>query len=263
MNKHAILTRMLGTAALAAMFATGSAYAQSAPNAAGQTPANQAGKMSPSGQNETSSVKPSTSGASSSDSAGASSGSQASGKVSSSDKKLMEELAQANMAEIQAGQMALEKSKDDKVRSFAQKMVDDHTKAGDQLKQLAEAKGVTLPTKTDTKHQAEIKKLSALSGDKFDQKYMSQGGVTDHRKTHALLGRIEKQAKDSDLKTLAANLMPTINDHWQMAKDIHGSKSTSTGASGTKGKSSSGAGASSGGGQSGSSSSGTGTSTGK
>jgi putative membrane protein len=201
-------------------------------NAAGQTPANEAGKMSPTGQNETSSVKPSTSGAS--DTAGSS----ASGSVSKSDQKMMKDLAQANMAEIEAAKLAQQKSSSEDVKTFAQKMIDDHTKASDQLQQLAQAKNVTLPTDLDSKHKAEIKKLSALSGDKFDKKYMAQGGVSDHRKAHAMLSHIEKSAKDADLKSLASNMMPTINDHWQMAKQMRSGKaSTATGSSGTKGSS--------------------------
>ena len=206
-------------------------------NAAGQTPANEAGKMSPTGQNETSSVKPSTSGASGAAGSSAS-GAAASGSVSKSDQKMMKDLAQANMAEIEAAKLAQQKSSSEDVKTFAQKMIDDHTKASDQLQQLAQAKGVTLPTDLDSKHKAEIKKLSALSGDKFDKKYMAQGGVSDHRKAHAMLSHIEKSAKDADLKSLASNMMPTINDHWQMAKQMRSGKaSTATGSSGTKGSS--------------------------
>jgi putative membrane protein len=215
-------------------------------NAAGKTPANEAGKMSPTGENSTSSVKPPTSGASGTAGSSAS-GAAASGSVSKSDQKMMKDLAEANMAEIEAAKLAQQKSSSEEVKNFAQKMIDDHTKASDQLQQLAQAKSVTLPTDLDSKHKAEIKKLSALSGDKFDKRYMSQGGVSDHRKAHALLGRIEKNAKDSDLKTLASNLMPTINDHWQMAKQIRSGKaSTATGSSGTKGSSQSSGAASSG-----------------
>jgi putative membrane protein len=206
-------------------------------NAAGQTPANEAGKMSPTGQNDTSSVKPSTSGAS--DTTGSSaSGAAASGTVSKADQKMMKDLAQANMAEIEAAKLAQEKSSNEDVKTFAQKMIDDHTKASEQLQQLAQAKSVTLPTELDSKHKAEVKKLGALSGDKFDKKYMAQGGVSDHRKAHAMLSHIEKSAKDSDLKTLASNMMPTINEHWQMAKQMKSGKaSTATGSSGTKGSS--------------------------
>jgi putative membrane protein len=206
-------------------------------DASGQTPADKAGKMSPTGQSETTSGKPMTSGAS--DTTGSSaSGAAASGSVSKSDQKMMQDLAQANMSEIEAAKLAQQKSSSEDVKSFAQKMIDDHTKAGEQLQQLAQSKGVTLPTEPDSKHQAELKKLGALSGDKFDKMYTAQGGVTDHRKTHALLSHIQKSAKDNDLKTLASNLAPTVDEHWQMAKNMKSGKASSaTGASGTSSKS--------------------------
>ena len=150
---------------------------------------------------------------------------------------MMKDLAQANMAEIEAAKLAQQKSSNDQVKTFAQKMIDDHTKANDQLQQLAQSKNVTLPTALDSRHRAELKNLSALSGTSFDKKYMSQGGVTDHGKTHALLTRIQKNAKDADLKTLASNMLPTVDEHWQTAKQMSGKASSATGTSGTTGTS--------------------------
>ena len=242
------LTQVIGVAMLAIMFGAGSVYAQeSAKDATGQTQANKQGRMSPTGQNETSSTKAMSSGASdsSSSSAGGAAGSAA--KLSKSDEAMVKQLAASNMAEIEAAKIALNKTKDEQVRNFAQKMVDDHTDAQKQLKDLAQAKDLTLPDNLDAKHKAEIKKLSALSGDKFDKTYMSKGGVADHRQTHALLAKIEKQTKDNDLKQLASGLMPKIDEHWQMAKQAKSeSAGTSTGSSGTKGSSASSSGKKSG-----------------
>lgn len=253
-RKH--LTQVCGIAMLAIMFGAGSVYAQpsskeSAKDATGHTQANKEGRMSPTGENETSSTKPMTSGASGASDSSATSGksdssaSTAGGSASSADKlgkadlAMMNQLAIANMAEVEAAKIALNKTKDEQVRTFAQKMVDDHTAAQSQLKDLAQAKGAKLPDDMDAKHKSEIKKLSALSGDKFDKTYISQGGVADHRQTHDLLTRIEKQAKDSDLKQLASNLMPKINEHWDMAKQAKSGSAATTGSSGTKGSSAS------------------------
>jgi putative membrane protein len=58
--------------------------------------------------------------------------------------------ANGNMFEIQSSQAALEKTQNDQVRQFAQKMVQDHTGAGDRLKQAAQ--GQTVPTELDQQH---------------------------------------------------------------------------------------------------------------
>lgn len=283
MEKRHHLNRLLSVAALALLFGGTSVYAQSTtPDASGMTKENKAGKMSPTGQNETSSAKPPASGSSDtgSKSSAGSSGSSDTGSKSSasssgssdtsssastsaggktlskSDQNLMREIAQSNLAEIEAAKVAQSKSSSQQVKDFAQKMIDDHTQAQKDLEQLAQSKGVTLPTEPDKKHQAEIKKLGALEGSKFDKQYMAKGGVSDHRSADNFLKRAERRAKDSDLKALVAKIKPTVDQHLAMAKDIASGKGTASGSSaGSTGKSASGS--------SSSDTSGSGSSTGK
>lgn len=193
------------------------------------------GTSGASGSSADSSAQPS-SGASTAGSSA--SGAAASGKaLSKSDQGIMRELAQSNLAEIEAGKLALSQSKNDEVKSFAQKMVDDHTQAQQELEQLAQAKGVTLPTEPDSKHKTAMKKLGALEGDKFDKQYMAQGGMKDHRDTHKLLNRAEKRASDSELKALVTKMQPIVADHMKMAQDMKGGKGSATGSSGSSGAS--------------------------
>lgn len=155
------------------------------------------------------------------------------GTVSEKDQKMMRDMAHANLAEIEAGKLALSKSQNDEVKKFAQKMVDDHTKSQQELQQVAQSKGVTLPTEPDAKHQKMAKKLGTLSGDEFDRVYMQQGGVDDHKKTHRLVKNAQSDAKDADLKSLAGKTEPVVQEHLTMAQQLHAAtrdmkKSTST-----------------------------------
>lgn len=175
--------------------------------------------------------------------------------LSKADQNSMKEMAQANLAEIEAGKLALERSQNDSVKTFAQKMVDDHTKAQDELQQLAQAKGVELPTEPDLKHRTRAKAMSALKGDTFDKQYLSRGGVKDHRDAHNLVQKVQQSAKDPDLKALAAKMAPTIDQHLAEARELSSVKSTSSGSSAGMGSSSSGS-SSSGSSSSGKSSSG-------
>lgn len=149
----------------------------------------------------------------------AESGKSSSGKLSAADERLMAQLAQANITEINASKLAEQKSSNDQVKSFAKKMVDDHTKALDDLKQIAMNKGVTLPTEPDKHQQAMENKLSALSGEKFDSQYVEQSGSRAHKDTHRLLQRVSSRASDADLKAYASKIMPTVESHQQLAKD--------------------------------------------
>jgi putative membrane protein len=219
------LNRMLGVAALAMMFGSASVYAQST----GTTSSGTTDGSAPSGA---------MSGSSGTSSQGASKGGNSS--VAKADQKMMRDLAEANLAEIETGKMALEKSQNDQVKAFAQKMIDDHTQSQKELEQLAQQKGVTLPTETDMKHKAAAKALSALEGDKFDKMYMNQVGVRDHKNTHQLLSKAQKNAKDLDLKAMAAKTAPIVHNHLTMAQDQTGKKSSSSGSSSAKGSSASG-----------------------
>lgn len=161
-----------------------------------------------------------TSGAASSSGMSSSESSKSySGKVSKDDERLMMQLAQANIAEINAGKLAEQKTSNEEVKSFAKKMVEDHTKALDDLKQIAMNKGVTLPTEPDRKQQAMENKLSALSGEKFDKQYVDQSGSRALRDTHRLLQRVSRRASDADLKAYASKIMPTVESHQQLAKE--------------------------------------------
>lgn len=145
----------------------------------------------------------------------------ASSTMSKSDQKMLHAIAQANMAEIEAGKLAQNKTQDERVKSFSQQMVDDHTKALQEVQQLAQSKGVTLPTEPDSKHLKMAEKLNKLSGSDFDKRYLKQGGLSDHKETHRLLQRVQKRADDPELKSLAAKSLPTIEQHLSMAKDMH------------------------------------------
>jgi len=225
MQQRKNFNRMAGIAALAILFGASSVHAQST------------GASGSAGQGTGSSAQ---SGAKSGTPSGAASKEKNAGdqSLSKADQNLMRELAQANLAEIETGKIALSQSKNDQVRNFAQKMIDDHTQAQKDLEKLAQAKGVTLPTEPDRKHQAMAKKLSALEGDKFDKQYISQGGLTDHRNTHRLLERAQKRAADPELKALAEKMEPIVSQHLTMAQEVSNAKSSTSGSMGPAGTSS-------------------------
>lgn len=197
-------------------------------------------KESSSGASSGTSTKESTgtsAGASSTESSGASAA-----KISDRDEKMMKQLAESHLGEISLGKLAQEKAQSEEVKSFAKKMVDDHTKALDSLKQMADSKGVTLPSEPGKKQAAMQKKLEGQSGQKFDRQYMQQAGERAHKDTHKLLQRAASRAEDTDLKNHASTALGTVESHMQMAKETtQNLKATSQGKSSSE-KSSSGSG---------------------
>jgi putative membrane protein len=138
----------------------------------------------------------------------------------SSDTKFASEAAVGGLEEVQLGQIAAQKGASDEVRQFGQKMVDDHSKANQDLMQVASGKGLSLPTALDAKHQAEVQKLSALSGDAFDKAYVDLM-LKDHKKD---VGEFQKESTggaDADIKSFASRTLPTLQEHLQMIQRIH------------------------------------------
>lgn len=136
------------------------------------------------------------------------------------DHKFALEAAMGGMMEVELGKLAAEKGASDEVRQFGQRMVDDHSKANSELMQLASGKGMTLPAAPDAKHQAEMGKLSALSGEKFDKEYVKMM-LKDHKKDVAAFEKEANGGMDAELKSFAASTLPTLREHLQMIQRIN------------------------------------------
>jgi putative membrane protein len=99
-------------------------------------------------------------------------------------------------------------------------MIDDHTKAGDELAQVASMKGVSLPMEPDAKHKAMLAKMQQLSGAAFDAEYIKMAGVKDHEKMEKLFMSESSKGKDADAKGFAAKTLPTVQTHLRMAREM-------------------------------------------
>ena len=136
------------------------------------------------------------------------------------DKKFAMTAAAGGLAEVATARMALERSSSDDVKQYAQRMIDDHTRANTELMQLASSKGLTLPTGPDAKHQAMMQKMMKLSGTDFDREYIKTAGVKDHEKMAKLFMDEQTKGRDADLKAFAASTLPAVQMHLTMARDM-------------------------------------------
>lgn len=126
----------------------------------------------------------------------------------------------SGMYEVEISKLAMDKASDPAVKEFAQMMVTDHTKANDELKQLAESKGASVPPALPKDKQAVIDKMSKLSGAKFDKAYHDQVGIKDHKTDIALFEKEAKSGQDPDLKAWADKTLPVLKTHLQHAQDM-------------------------------------------
>ena len=140
------------------------------------------------------------------------------GTKPSGDQGFVMKAAQGGLAEVELGNLAKQKASSDDVKQFGQRMADDHSKANDELKQVAASKGITLPTDPGPKHKAEMDRLSQLSGAEFDRAYMRHM-VKDHKKDVSEFRKESEKGKDPDVKAFASKTLPTLEEHLKMAQD--------------------------------------------
>jgi putative membrane protein len=147
-------------------------------------------------------------------------------KRSTSDETFVKKAAEGGMAEVELGKLAADKATSNEVKQFGQKMVDDHGKANDQLKSLAQTKNIMLPADLNAKDKALRDRLSKLSGPAFDRAYM-RAMVTDHTKDVNEFRTEAKAGADADVKSWASNTLPTLETHLKMAQDANRAVGTS------------------------------------
>ena len=139
--------------------------------------------------------------------------------LSPEDKEFISKAGMGGLAEVQMGNLALQKASSNDVRQFAQRMVSEHSAANEELNQLATVKGTALPTELDSAHKGMLDHLTSLTGAEFDKAYM-QHMVEDHQKDVSEFEKASTSAGDSDLKTWANKTLPVLQDHLKTAQTV-------------------------------------------
>ena len=139
--------------------------------------------------------------------------------VTGGDLAFINDAAPGGMAEVELGKMATGKAQNPDVKAFAQKMVEDHTKAGDELKTLAAQKKVMLPPDVLPSHKQLMEKLLKMNGADFDKEYV-KAMLEAHEKDVAAFENVSKTAADADVKAFATKTLPTLKMHLEMIKAL-------------------------------------------
>jgi putative membrane protein len=140
--------------------------------------------------------------------------------VSMSDSHFLQKAAQAGNYEVKGSELAVKKSKNTDVQSFAKQMVDDHTKAGEEVKALAAKKKVKVSAEPSFTQKTSLMLLEKKDGHDFDESYAENVGVDAHKSTVKLFEKAAKSADDPEIKEFANKTLPTLNHHLKMAKEL-------------------------------------------
>lgn len=138
----------------------------------------------------------------------------------SSDTAFAINAAQDGNAEVKVGKLAAGKASAQDVKAFGQQMVDDHTKANDQLASVAREEHMTLPSGLTAKDEAMYNRLEKLSGVAFDKAYVADM-VKDHQADVKEFEKEQRTGKDPAIKSFAAQTLPVLQEHLEKIKSIH------------------------------------------
>lgn len=143
-------------------------------------------------------------------------------RLNKADSLFVVKAATGGMEEVQGGQAAQQNAQNERVRSFGQMMVNDHTQANNELMGLASAKGLTIPGDLPAARQKMVDQMKNMKGSSFDKHYIGMM-VTDHKKNVADFERASNTASDPDLKAWATKTLPVLRMHLDSAQAINAS----------------------------------------
>lgn len=144
-----------------------------------------------------------------------------SAQSSAAAKEFVEKAGTSGLAEVEMGELGVQKARNGQVKAFAKRMVADHTKANQELVTVSKGKGVPVPSSRTDMHKATVEKFQQQdAGKNFDRDYMA-AMVQDHKAAVELFETAADDEKlDLDLRSYAKRTLPTLRDHLKEAQTI-------------------------------------------
>jgi putative membrane protein len=132
--------------------------------------------------------------------------------VDQNSKDFVADAATGGMMEVELGNIAQQKAQSQRVKDFGKMMVDDHSKANDNLKGIASRKNIDVPASVTDNQKKDMDQLSKKSGTDFDKAYVHMM-VEDHKKDINAFKKAEGKVSDNDIKNFITTTLPTLQKH--------------------------------------------------
>ncbi len=129
--------------------------------------------------------------------------------------------ASGGLMEVSLAKMAQQKAKSPRVKNFAKMLLQDHTKANNELKGIASSKSITVPSEMMAEHKSHVDEMNKMSGADFEKQYMSMM-VTDHQKDISDYQNASQNMSDAEIKSFATKTLPVLQKHLDSAQAING-----------------------------------------
>ena len=141
-------------------------------------------------------------------------------KLARGDRKFIEEAAGHGMFEVQVGQLAASKATDPQVKSFAERLVKDHTAANQELQQIASKHQVEIPKELPRSQRNKLQDLQKKSGAEFDREFVKEVGLEAHEEDIKKFEKASKDVKTPELKAWVDKTLPKLKEHHAAAQKL-------------------------------------------
>jgi putative membrane protein len=140
--------------------------------------------------------------------------------MAKADANLLQAAAQFGRFEIEAGQMASARASTDPVREFARTVTREHLQAETELKALASVRKMALPTEPSAAQKKLLTTLGQKNGKEFDDAYVREAGIAQHRQGIAQLEKAQPGTKDPDMRSVIERGLPMMRRHLELAEKV-------------------------------------------
>lgn len=134
-------------------------------------------------------------------------------------KEFVDKVAMQNYAEIQTSKLALEKGQSQEVNDFAQRMIEDHRTANEELKKMAQEENIQVPDDAALMDQGKAMMLKLREGENFDEGYINNQ-VAAHEETIKVFEEASKTLENEEMKNWAEGELSTLREHYEQAKQL-------------------------------------------
>ncbi len=136
------------------------------------------------------------------------------------DKRFVKDAALGDMTELEVDKLAQQKASSDAVRQFAKKMLDDRSRANDELKQAAEKSSIEVPDSLDSRHRDKVDKLAKLSGSEFDRAYIKEQ-LKDQKADVREFQREADSGADANIRNFASQALSAVQQRLEAVKELN------------------------------------------
>lgn len=140
--------------------------------------------------------------------------------LSAADRRFMLDAAASGLFEVEAARLASSKASDPALQRYASMLVEDHTAANEELRGLASAKGIALPSRPKIGQQRALDRMAKLAGDDFDREFVRSVALREHQRDVRQFEAASRNARDPELKAWAAKVLPTLQRHLSQARQL-------------------------------------------